>query len=217
MALSDFISASGVTLQAKVKAYQITIGAITGTFQVGEVITGGTSSATGNLIFIDSTANEMFLSSVVGTFAAAETLTGGTSGATTTVTSVQGANNVSNYITVSNLVDNITVNDSRQTTTIATFASDPTAFQDQIASGRTGTLSGNAIIVPTDDGFAVLDGGYRSNVPMGVKITRSSRGGTTYPAEEFQGDLGDFTRTYNQAGVAQAAFTFNISALGNLT
>ena len=55
-----------------------------GTFQVGETITGGTSSATGVLFSV--TSSEMVIHTVSGTFQTAETLTGGTSSATATST-----------------------------------------------------------------------------------------------------------------------------------
>ena len=56
----------------------------TGTFQLLETITGGTSGATGVLTTIG--AEGLYLVSIVGTFEALETLTGGTSAATTTST-----------------------------------------------------------------------------------------------------------------------------------
>jgi hypothetical protein len=61
-------------------------------FQGGETITGGTSGATGTLVFDTSHAgaNAIYLSGVSGTFQSSETVTGGTSGSTATVTSNNG-------------------------------------------------------------------------------------------------------------------------------
>ena len=56
---------------------------ISGTFAVAETVTGGTSSATGTVLFVGE--DYLLLGSVSGTFAAAETVTGGTSSATGTV------------------------------------------------------------------------------------------------------------------------------------
>lgn len=61
------------------------ITSISGTFTVGETVTGGTSSATGVVVW-NANNEALSLSTVSGTFAAAETVTGGTSGATATVT-----------------------------------------------------------------------------------------------------------------------------------
>jgi hypothetical protein len=61
---------------------KIGITALSGAFQVGETVTGGTSSATG--IIYRTGTGELILHTVSGTFQAAETLTGGTSGATAT-------------------------------------------------------------------------------------------------------------------------------------
>ncbi len=63
----------------------ITHGSVTGTFSAGEVVTGGTSSATGTML-LDSSGT-MTLGNVTGTFQNSETLTGGTSGATATSSS----------------------------------------------------------------------------------------------------------------------------------
>lgn len=54
-----------------------------GTFTVGETVTGGTSSATGTVLFV---GNGFLLVTPSGTFQAAETITGGSSSATATVT-----------------------------------------------------------------------------------------------------------------------------------
>jgi hypothetical protein len=64
---------------------KITVTPLAGTFAVGEVVTGGTSSATG--IIYQITTSFAILHTITGTFQTAETLTGGTSGATATSTS----------------------------------------------------------------------------------------------------------------------------------
>lgn len=67
--------------------------AASGSFTIGETITGGTSAATAAIITAP-TATSMTITVPSGTFAAAETITGGTSGATTTVSSVVSLENV---------------------------------------------------------------------------------------------------------------------------
>ena len=71
--------------------------AASGSFTVGETITGGTSAATASVITKPS-ATSMTITVPSGTFAAAETITGGTSGATTTVSSVVSLENVQSTI-----------------------------------------------------------------------------------------------------------------------
>lgn len=60
---------------------------LTGTFQVGETITGSTSSVTG-VVKTDDGVDGMDVQSLSGHFLDAETITGGTSGATAVVSSV---------------------------------------------------------------------------------------------------------------------------------
>lgn len=67
--------------------------AASGSFTIGETITGGTSAATAAII-TTPTATSMTITVPSGTFAAAETITGGTSGATTTVSSAVSLENV---------------------------------------------------------------------------------------------------------------------------
>ena len=61
----------------------ITYNTLVGTFQGGDIVTGGTSGATG-IVFYDD-GSQMQLKNVVGVFVAGETLTGSPSGATAVV------------------------------------------------------------------------------------------------------------------------------------
>lgn len=58
-----------------------TLSGVSGTFQVGETVTGGTSGATGVVKRLDGT-DEMLITVSTGTFTSGETITGGTSSAT---------------------------------------------------------------------------------------------------------------------------------------
>lgn len=62
----------------------------TGTFQIGETITGGTSSATATVL--SAGVQGIYLVEITGTFQESETITGGTSAATATTSSVAFAN-----------------------------------------------------------------------------------------------------------------------------
>lgn len=64
------------------------VGAITGTYTVGEVVTGGTSLAVGRLIHADVTNTSLIISTETGTWQNGEVVTGTTSGATSTSSAV---------------------------------------------------------------------------------------------------------------------------------
>lgn len=62
------------------------ISAVTGTFVVGETITGGTSAATATVVAVSAEADYLIMGSPTGTFTVGgEAITGGTSGATATL------------------------------------------------------------------------------------------------------------------------------------
>ncbi len=63
---------------------RLTLGTIVGVFVVGELITGGTSAATGTVLALDG--DVVTLRAVAGTFESGEPITGGTSAATANVT-----------------------------------------------------------------------------------------------------------------------------------
>lgn len=63
------------------------LGSLSGTFQEGETVTGGTSSATGTVKRLEgSPSDTMYIAVVSGTFTSGETITGGTSSATASFT-----------------------------------------------------------------------------------------------------------------------------------
>lgn len=67
------------------EANTIAVGTITGTYTIGETITGGTSSATGRVLKQASGSDgSIGFISLSGTFQSGETVTGGSSGATST-------------------------------------------------------------------------------------------------------------------------------------
>ena len=86
------IEQTTITLAAGISEYpsgSLTLSvAATGSFTVGETITGGTSGATASIT--SSLTSTSFATTIpVGSFTLNETITGGTSGATTTVSAVQ--------------------------------------------------------------------------------------------------------------------------------
>lgn len=63
---------------------EMALTSVSGTFQVGETVTGGTSSATGVIRRIEDSGDRLYVEVSSGTFAASESITGGTSSATAT-------------------------------------------------------------------------------------------------------------------------------------
>ena len=82
------------------KCQAIPVSSASGAFQVGETITGGTSSATGVVRYIQQTGAAAYTLFVVptGTFQAAETVTGGTSSSTGTVGTLLATGSGSDHI-----------------------------------------------------------------------------------------------------------------------
>ncbi|HBD11004.1 MAG TPA: hypothetical protein DCZ13_02585 [Porticoccaceae bacterium] len=62
--------------------YAIPLHDVSGTFQVDEIVTGGTSGETGRVFFISEEYNALVVDQCTGVFDDDETITGGTSGAT---------------------------------------------------------------------------------------------------------------------------------------
>ena len=85
-----------VVLEFELATFEISIGSITGTYSIGETVTGGTSAATG--VYISNTASVMVLKTISGTFQSGETLTGGTSSATSTSSSTLSSSAASSSI-----------------------------------------------------------------------------------------------------------------------
>jgi len=77
---------------------QISIGSKSGTYTLGETVTGGTSNATGEYVYDDGTT--MYLTGISGTFQSGETLTGGASSATSTSSSLASTSDKSVKATV---------------------------------------------------------------------------------------------------------------------
>ena len=85
-----------IILEFELATFEISIGSITGTYSIGETVTGGTSGATG--VYISNTASTMVLKTISGTFQSGETLTGGTSSATSTSSSTLSSSAASSSV-----------------------------------------------------------------------------------------------------------------------
>jgi len=119
--------------QGTVKGIMLTyVGVLGQSFQDGEQITGGTSSATAYVVNVQSEPKRMYVVSKSGTFAANETVTGGASGATATMAAASVETNQSGRILVTTFSSSADAGDSLQ------FAStDGNAYQIQSVSSVT--------------------------------------------------------------------------------
>ena len=63
---------------------EMALTSVSGTFVIGELVTGGTSGATGNIRRIEDSGDRIYVEVASGTFNASEGITGGTSSATAT-------------------------------------------------------------------------------------------------------------------------------------
>lgn len=214
MAVSKLVSRSGVTLSVNTYGLKVVYSTLSGTFQVGETVTGGTSSATGVIVYDDTANTTLVLASVTGTFSASETITGGTSSATATVTGTPANGWLAAYVAFGRPKNAISVTDSRGTQTITDFTTPENDFFDTIADGRTGSISWTANLVTNDAGYYVADGAYRYNLDARVKIATVSRDGTLTKDYEYEGIFSEQSVTFNESGVAETSWTFNMSDQG---
>jgi len=212
MAVNKLVSRSGVTLSVNAYALSIAYTGLTGTFQVGETVTGGTSAATGTVIYDSGTV--MLVADVTGTFADAETITGGTSSASATTSGTPANSYLASYVAFGRPKSAITISDSRGTQTITDFTTPENDFFDTIADGRTGSISWTANLVTNDAGYYIADGAYKFNLDARVKVSTVSRDGTLTKDYEYEGIFSEQSVTFNESGVAETSWTFNMSDQG---
>jgi len=214
MAVSKLVSRSGVTLEVKAYSLIITYTGLTGTFEVGETVTGGTSTATAEIVYVDAANSKLLVASVTGTFQDAETVTGGTSSASATTSGTPANAWFASYVTFGRPKNSIAVSDSRGTQTITDFSTAEDNFFDTITDGRTGSISWTANLVTNDAGYYMADGAFRFNLDSRVKVTTVSRDGTLTKAYEYEGLFSDRSLTFNESGVAETSWTFAVSDEG---
>ena len=127
---------------------------LTQSFQDGEQITGGTSSATAYVVNVQAEPKRIYIVSKSGTFQGGETVTGGTSGATATLASSSFDTNQSGRILVSTFASIPTAGDSLQFN-----STDGNAFQIQSVSSVTAnSVVYRVLVFSTSRATPVADG-----------------------------------------------------------
>ena len=131
---------------------------LTQSFQDGEQITGGTSSATAYVVNVQAEPKRIYIVQKSGTFQANETVTGGTSGATATLAAASFETNQSGRILVTQFASSADAGDSLQFN-----STDGNAFQIQSVSSVTANSIAYHVLVfstsratPVADGVAVV-------------------------------------------------------------
>ena len=127
-------------------------------FQDGEQITGGTSSATAYVVNVQAEPKRIYIVQKSGTFQANETVTGGTSGATATLAAASFETNQSGRILVTQFATSPDAGDSLQFN-----STDGNAFQIQSVSSVTANSVAYHVLVfstsratPVASGVAVV-------------------------------------------------------------
>jgi len=127
---------------------------LTQSFQDGEQITGGTSSATAYVVNVQAEPKRIYIVSKSGTFQGGETVTGGTSGATATLAASSFDTNQTGRILVSTFASIPTAGDSLQFN-----ATDGNAFQIQSVSSVTAnSVVYRVLVFSTSRATPVADG-----------------------------------------------------------
>lgn len=203
------------------------LSAQTGVFVVGELITGGTSGATGYVTSIPTNpsqyggTNAIVLNTVTGVFTAAETITGGTSGATGTVLYFYGVESTTygnNLIATNRVIlfnNNLygIINGAVTLYNTSTSNWDVVYFVDSPSTPLSGSIYGGFQIL-TLDSTQYLCATYMSTNCIGIK---SSNGSTwtefsTGTGNTYRGPRG---KTVNFNNVMYVAY-YNSGGLGSV-
>ena len=136
-------------------------------FQDGEQITGGTSSATAYVVNVQAAPKRIYIVQKSGTFQANETVTGGSSGATATLAAASFETNQSGRILVTQFASSADAGDSLQ------FAStDGNAYQIQSVSSVTANSIAYHVLVFSTSRATPVANGVAVNVRKEFSLVR---------------------------------------------
>jgi len=118
---------------------------------------------------------------------------------------------LSSYTEVAHIQGSVTINDQRGTVTVKDFDTDADAFDLQYTDGRTGTVTHNLNLVPSDTQHQALKTRYKNNDIFAlVIVAKDSQGTPTGFIDAYEVQIQTFPRTYNESGVATGAVTYII-------
>lgn len=115
------------------------------------------------------------------------------------------------YAEVAHIQGSVTINDQRGTVTVKDFDTDADAFDLMYTDGRTGTITHNLNLVPSDTQHQALKTRYKENDTFALLIVaKDSQGTPTGFIDAFEVQISTFPRTYNESGVATGSITYII-------
>jgi len=209
MAVGELVTRKGVDVATQIRAPKITIGSVSGTFVYGETVTGGTSTATGQVIYVGPTVLQLI--NVTGTFQNAETVTGGTSGATATTGSTLAVGWTGTWLPLARVRDGITLNRSRAVTEVVDFDTDEADFTDKIAGNQSGQASFTINLVPGGKSFQMAEAAMDANLDLALKRVQKDRTETNTRTRYYVGIVTGFNETDSVTDASTVAVTFDVS------
>lgn len=210
MAVTELVSRSGVSYSIKIYALEITVTTPTGTPDFEEVATGGTSTATGDVVYWDSANSKLYVANVSGTFQDAETVT--TPGGFSATISGAPANAWhASYVALARIRDQATTNQTRAVQQINDFDIPEADYIDKIAGNKDGNISATSNLVLGNAGYELLEGAFKYNLDTRIQRVRTNRDGTETQTREFEGILSQFQEVDNVGDVSTVQWQMDIS------
>lgn len=189
------VTRSGRTYFGKLYTTLMTLTTVTGTFTYGETVTGGTSSATGVVVYWNGTDSELQVAGVSGTFANSETITGGTSSATGTTSAAPAAGYPTTWTALQHITDQFQVNRQRADQEIIDSGSAETDFADHIAGVQSATGSWTLAMMPANVTWQLFEGAMDYNLDMEIKRVLVDRDAATTRTRYYGGTVNGFNES----------------------
>lgn len=211
MATGNLVTRKGFNLAVKVKAAMAAISSVSGgPFTYRETVTGGTSSATGTVIWHDSSNGEIFIRVDSGTFQSSETITGGDSGATATLDDALSVAYGTDFTDVARARDNFGVDRSRANQEITDFDTAEEDFVDNIRGNQTGSASTTVHIIPGGTSYQLLESAFDFNLEVTLKREQTDRDESNTRTRYYTGGVTQFNESDSVTDASTASLTFTL-------
>ena len=214
MATGTLVTRKGVTISTKLKGTLIAFTTLSGgLFTYGETVTGGTSSATGVVLFNDESNSEVIVSVTSGTFQDAETITGGTSSATATVSGTPSITYGTVFTELARVRDTFNLARNRAETEIIDFDTSETDYTDKIAGAQSASGDFTMNIVPGGTSFQLMEAAMDYNLEVTIKRVQVDRDEANTRTRYYQGSLTNFSEADNVSDASTVAVTISLSSV----
>jgi hypothetical protein len=209
MAVGELVTRTGVKLSTKLRTRKLVHAGYTGTFVYGELVTGGTSAATGRVAVIET--NSLFVYAVTGTFGAAEILTGGTSGATCTTNGATSIAWTTSWVALARVRDTVNINRSRPVTEVTDFDSVEYDFSDKIAGNQAANASFTINLVPGGVSYQQVEAAMDGNLDIAIKRVQTDRQGTGTRTKYYTAIVTGFNESDSVTDASTVAVSLEMS------